>query len=233
MKYYPIYLDVDHQPVLVVGGGDVGTRKVLTLLECGASVTLVSPDATQKLIRLANTGQIEWKPRKYRASDLTRVFLVIGAANDEAVNRQISTRARQINLLCNIADKPEACNFILPSIVKRGDLLIAISTSGASPAYAKHLRKELEKQFGDEYAEFLTLMGAVRKKLLSVAHAPEAHKPLFESLVQNDLIHLIRSGDRQGVNALLVKTFGHGFEFDTIMKDTQKASRRGDCDDNP
>ncbi len=233
MKYYPICLDIDQQPVLVVGGGDVGARKVLALLECGASVRLVSPEATPKLAQLADNGQIEWKPRKYRDSDLDGVFLVIGATSDGMVNRQISARARRMNLLCNIADKPDACNFILPSIVKRGDLLIAISTSGASPAYAKHLRKKLEQQFGDEYAECLTLMGAVRKKLLSTAHAPEAHKPLFESLIQNGLIDRIRSRDRQAVNDLLVKTFGRGFEYDTIMKETQKANRRGDIDDNP
>lgn len=223
MKYYPVCLDVNHQPVLVVGGGDVGTRKVLTLLECGASVTLVSPDATPKLKRLSDTREIEWKPRKYRDSDLIGVFLVIGAASDESVNQRISNRALQLNLLCNIADRPEACNFILPSIVNRGDLIIAISTSGASPAYAKQLRKEFEHQFGDEYAEFLTLMGAVRQKLLSTAHAPETHKPLFESLVQNNLIDRIRSKDLHAVDALLVKTFGRGFEYDTIMKQAQES----------
>ncbi len=233
MKYYPVSLDVNHKPVLVVGGGDVGTRKVLTLVECGAHVTLVSPDATQKLVQLATSGRIEWKRRTYRVSDLTGIFLVIGAANNEPANRQISIQAQQLNLLCNIADKPKACNFILPSIVRRGDLLISISTSGTSPAFAKQLRKEFEKQFGNEYADFLKLMGAIRKKLLAQAHKPETHKPLFKSLLQNNLLQRIKNGDKNAINGLLMNTFGKGFEYETLMETKQMKNSRGKIDGSP
>ncbi len=233
MRYYPVCLDINQKPVLVVGGGDVGTRKVLTLVECGAHVAIVSPDATKKLVQLATSGRIEWKRRAYRVSDLTGIFLVIGATNNEQVNQQISTQAQQLNLLCNIVDKPKACNFILPSIVRRGDLLISISTSGTSPAFAKQLRKKFEKQFGNEYADFLKLMGAIRKKLLAQAHEPEARKPLFESLLQNDLMNRIKTGDKRAVNTLLLNTFGNGFEYETLMETKQKTSSRGNIDDNP
>jgi precorrin-2 dehydrogenase/sirohydrochlorin ferrochelatase len=148
MRYYPVNLDILNRKCLVVGGGGVGTRKVITLLDCGAIVTVVSLDIGEKLLKLAGNGLIAWEKRSYLTSDLDGIFLVIGATNNEKLNRQISADAEKINLLCNIADRPDVCNFILPSIVNRGDLVIAISTSGKSPAFAKKLRKELEKQFG-------------------------------------------------------------------------------------
>ena len=164
MRYYPVNLDVKNRRCLVVGGGGVGARKVQTLLECGAIVTVVSPAITGNLLKLADTGSLVLRQRSYRESDLDGMFLVIGATDDEDLNRRISGDAQQRNMLCNIADRPEACNFILPSIVNRGDLVIAISTSGKSPAFAKKLRRRLQKEFGPEYADFLRLMGAIRKK---------------------------------------------------------------------
>ena len=152
----------------------MGTRKVKTLLECQAEVTVVSPIVEETLQTLADTGKIKLEKRGYQKTDLDGMFLVIGTTDDEALNRGIYTDAQKQNKLCNIADSPESCNFILPSIVNRGDLIIAISTSGKSPAFAKKLRKDLEKEFGNEYAEFLKLMGAVRQRLLSRDHRPEA-----------------------------------------------------------
>jgi precorrin-2 dehydrogenase/sirohydrochlorin ferrochelatase len=121
-------------------------------------------------------------------------------------------------MLCNIADRPDVCNFILPAIVNRGDLVISISTSGKSPAFAKKLRKELEKQFGVEYAEFLRLMGAIRKKLLSEKHEPEAHKHLFEQLIKSDLVEMIKNNRKEDINFLLFDVLGHGYEFESLMK---------------
>ncbi|MBC8200005.1 MAG: bifunctional precorrin-2 dehydrogenase/sirohydrochlorin ferrochelatase [Desulfobacteraceae bacterium] len=218
MRYYPVNLDVLNRKCLVVGGGSVGTRKVITLLDCGAKVTLVSPDATKKLLELAGNGSITWEKRSYLVSDLDTMFLVIGATNDEELNRQISTDAEKINLLCNIADRPDVCNFILPSIVNRGDLVISISTSGKSPAFAKTLRKELEKQFGVEYAEFLRLMGAIRKKLLSEKHEPGAHKHIFERLISSDLVEMIKNNRKEDINSLLFDILGQGYEFESLMK---------------
>ncbi len=216
MRYYPVNLDILDRKCLVVGGGSVGTRKVLTLLDCGAIVTVVSPDVSEKLLELAGNGSIIWEKRSYLASDLDGMFLVIGATDDEELNRQISADAEKINLLCNIADRPEVCNFILPAIVNRGDLVIAISTSGKSPAFAKTLRKELEKQFGFEYAEFLRLMGAIRKKLLSEKHEPEAHKHLFEQMIKSDLVGMIKSNKKEEINSLLFEILGKGYEFESL-----------------
>ena len=217
MRYYPIHLDIQNRNCLVVGGGGVGTRKVTTLLNCGAKVTVVSPEISQRLHNLAETAPLTLKSRPYRCADLEGMFLVIGATDDETLNAQISSDAERRNTLCNIADRPEKCNFILPSILRRDDLVITISTSGRSPALAKKLRKTLERRFGPEYGDFLKLMGAIRSKLLSQAHEPEAHKPLFEQLIDSNLIALIQAGKTEDINALLAKILGDGYRFEELM----------------
>ena len=218
MRYYPVNLDIRNRKCLVVGGGSVGTRKAMTLLDCGAKVTVVSTDVTEQLLKLADHGSIIFKKRPYQTSDLDGKFLVIGATNNEESNRQIHADAELLGILCNIADRPESCNFILPSIVNRGDLVISISTSGKSPAFAKKLRKDLERDFGNEYAEFLKLMGAIRKILLSQNHEPEAHKHLFEQLISRGLIELIRDRKTTDINHLLLEILGEGYIFDELME---------------
>jgi len=197
MKYYPVNLDIRNRKCLVVGGGAVGTRKVMTLLDCGAKVTVVSTDVAEKLQELSDSDIIKLEKRPFQISDL-----------DEA---------ERLGILCNIADRPEDCNFILPAIVNRGDLIIAISTSGKSPAFAKKMRKDLEKKFGTEYAEFLKLMGEIRNKLLSEDHEPEAHKHLFEQLIKRDLVEMIKDRDIAAVNSLLFEILGEGYIFDELM----------------
>ena len=195
----------------------MGTRKVNTLLECGARVTVVSPRPSQQLTELAAEGAIKLCRRAYQSADVEGAFLVIGATDDEGLNQQISSDAALTNTLCNIADRPEVCNFILPSIIQRGDLVITISTSGKSPALAKQLRQKLETQFGKEYAEFLLLMGAIRKKLLRQAHAPEAHKTLFNQLIDSDLIQLMQAGKTEEINSLLYKILGEGYKIEELL----------------
>jgi len=217
MKYYPVHLDIKNRNCLVVGGGAVGTRKVNTLLTCGARVTVVSPAPSQQVKKLAAKRSITLRERVYRSADLKEMFLVIGATDDEKLNLQISKDAEQNSILCNIADRPEACNFILPSVVQRGELVITISTSGQSPALAKRLRRELEAQFGEEYADFLLLMGAIRKKLLSRTHEPEAHKALFNQLIDSNLIELLRVGKKKELNLLLYEILGEGYGIEELL----------------
>jgi precorrin-2 dehydrogenase/sirohydrochlorin ferrochelatase len=217
MQYYPVYLDIHHKNCLVVGGGSVGTRKVKTLLDCGASITVVSLAISKPLAMLADAKAIQVKKRAYRSTDTHGMFLIIGATNDETLNHQISRDAQRRNTLCNIADRPAVCNFILPSIVRRGDLIIAISTSGKSPALAKKLRQDMEKKYGQEYAVFLNLMGAIRNRLLKEAHAPEAHKPIFNRIIQSDLIDKIRDQDEDAVDAILFEILGRGYQFHDLL----------------
>lgn len=217
MRYYPIYLDIKDRDCLVIGGGSVGTRKVMTLLACGANVTVVSTAATEKLKELSDSGVIQLKERDFQIADLDDRFLVIGATDNQELNFKIHAEAERRGLLCNIADRPKACNFILPSIVNRGDLIIAVSTSGKSPAFAKKLRKHLEKEFGDEYTKFLNLMGAIRQKLLNQDHEPEAHKHLFEQLIERDLVQMLKNGDTENINSLLLEVLGEGYELETLI----------------
>lgn len=218
MRYYPVCLDIKNRICTVVGGGQVGTRKVKTLLKCGARVTVVSPAATDELSQMANQEQIVLKLRPYRSTDLAASFLVIGATDDQVLNRRIYEDAEAAQRLCNIADQPELCNFVLPALVNQGDLTIAVSTSGRSPAFAKHLRRQLQGQFGPEYSRFLDLMGAIRCRLLSAEHAPEVHKPLFERLIQNNLLEMIKVDDRKGINTLLERVLGPDFKYEELME---------------
>ncbi|MFZ0613638.1 MAG: bifunctional precorrin-2 dehydrogenase/sirohydrochlorin ferrochelatase [Desulfobacterales bacterium] len=224
MRYYPINLDIRDRNCLVIGGGGVGTRKALGLLACGARVTVVSPDISARLLNLAARNALVLHQRAYREDDLQSMFLVIGATDDQDLNRRIHRDAENRGILCNIADRPEICNFILPSVVQRSELTISISTSGRSPALAKKLRRDLELAFGEEYGLLLQLMGAIRHRLLSEAHAPEAHKPLFEKLVNSDLAAMIREDRRSDIDRLLREVLGHGFTYDTLMEKSDPAA---------
>jgi precorrin-2 dehydrogenase/sirohydrochlorin ferrochelatase len=217
MGYYPILLDLADKPCVVVGGGEVATRKVEGLLSCGAKVRVVAPEITRKLQELVDTDRIVWISRPYLSGDLRQAWLVIGATNDEAVNRQIYADCKENGTLCNIADRPECCEFILPSVIRRGDLVVAISTSGKSPAFAKTLRKRMEKEFGAEFEVFLKLMGVIRKRLLAEAHEPEAHKHVFEKLIDQGLLDRIRDGDVDHIDGILAEVLGNGYRFEELL----------------
>lgn len=219
MRYYPVNLDVQNRDCLVVGGGGVGERKVKTLLECGARVTVVTTLATERLQALASEGHIDLKTRGYEPSDLEGKFLVIGATDSEEINEKISEDAARRGLLCNIADRPAACSFVLPAIVRQGDLVIAISTSNKSPAVARRIRQTLEKEFGPEYAVLLNLMGVIRQKLLAEAESPEAHKRMFERLLDEGLLEMIRDNRIKDVDSLLNDVLGKAYGWNLYRED--------------
>ena len=216
-QYYPINLNIRNRKCLVVGGGSVGSRKANTLLECGAKVTVISPELTAVLLGLAEKKAIEWISRPYDESDIRGVFLVIAATNDYRLNHRIYLDARKFNKLCNIADQPEACDFILPSIVRREDLVITVSTSGKSPAYAGKVKQKLENCFGNENAVFLRMMGSIRKRMLSESDDAKSHKILFEKIVYSDIVELIKGGLIDQINDKLNKILGEGYDFDTLI----------------
>jgi precorrin-2 dehydrogenase/sirohydrochlorin ferrochelatase len=220
MRYYPIQLDIRGRSCLVVGGGGVGTRKVQSLLACGARVTVVSPTVTDDLRGLAARGDIRLLEREYVSGDPQGMFVVIGAADDEGLNRRVSADCERLRILCNISDRPEICNFILPAVVRRGDLTITVSTSGKSPALAKKLRQTLQSQFGEEYAVLLDLMGAIRERLLAQAHAPEEHKPIFEKIVHSDILTWIRERRLQEIDGLLAAVLGEGWHAEDLLTKT-------------
>jgi len=217
MRYYPINLDLEDRPCLVVGGGAVGTRKVKTLLDCAARVTVVSPQCSATLSALAGTRRLTLQRRGYRRSDLDGVHLVFAAASDPAVNRRVKSDAREAGVLCNLAQRPQDGDFILPSLVRQGDLVLSISTSGASPALAKHLRQRLETQFGPEYAMLLRLLKAVRRHLIDAGHDPDGHRRLLVRLVDGPLLEWLKSGDMTAVDELLERELGLSGGLDRLM----------------
>jgi precorrin-2 dehydrogenase/sirohydrochlorin ferrochelatase len=145
----------------------------------------------------------------------------MGATGDEEVNRRISEDASGRGILCNIADCPGGCTFVLPAVVSQGDLVIAISTSNKSPAVAKRIRQALEKEFGPEYATLLKVMGAIRERLLAQAKSPESHKQKFERLLDEGLLEMIREERTQEVSQLLQDALGEGYTWEELMRTDQ------------
>lgn len=164
--YYPLLLNIAQAPCLVVGGGKVAERKVLSLLDCGAKVRVVSPRSSLKLREMAAGGQIELLPRHFKPSDIKGASLVIAATDNGPLNEKVASATGKKGILTNVVDNPRLGNFIVPSVVRRGDLLIAIATSGESPALARKLREEIEARYGEEYAQLLPLLSRWRRQLL-------------------------------------------------------------------
>lgn len=216
MLYYPIFLKVENRACLVVGGGEVGARKVKTLLDSGAFVGVVSPELTPWLEEKIRAGLIELVASHYEEHQLEGCFLVIAATDDLDLNSRIAGDAERRGLLCNVVDYPQEGNFILPSLVQRGALTVAISTSGKSPALARQLRQQLEERFGEEYDEFLKLMGAVRSRLLKESKDSKANKDKFNQLVQSELLQQVKLRNAEGVDRILHTVLGPGYSLKNL-----------------
>jgi len=161
-SYYPVFLDIAGKKCVVVGGGEVAFRKVNTLLENGAEVEVISPELCPEL---EATREISISHRPYQPGDLAGAFLAIVATDNRETNHQIAMEARSRGVLVNVVDDVEYCDFILPSLVHRGDITIAISTAGKSPALARKLRTRLEKEFGEEYAVLVRIIEEIRREI--------------------------------------------------------------------
>ena len=192
MKYYPVFWDIADKKCVVVGGGEIAARKVQRLLDCGAKVSVISPELHPELIALKKDRRISHIPSAYESKYIDSAAMVIGATDNEEINAAISQDASAKGIPVNIVDDPQKCDFILPSIVERGDLTIAISTGGKSPALARHLREELETRYSAEYEIFLRILGDLR---LQMAKNAGAGKSWFHSLIASDILELIRKKD--------------------------------------
>lgn len=201
MKYYPVCLQIEGRRCLVIGGGKVAERKVRGLLDSGAEVVVVSPELTAGLAQLRTEGLIAWEARGYEADDVAGFFLVMAATDEQAVQDQVQRDANRHNILLNVADVPEKCNFILPALVKRGSLSLAISTSGKSPALAKRLREELQVWLGEEYGLLAEAMGVIRPYVLGWGLAQGDNEKMFQRLVDGAILDFIRQRDWPGLQA--------------------------------
>ncbi len=193
MKTYPICLsDLCQQRVIVAGGGRVALRKVRGLLAAGAFITLISPEIDETLLDLAQTESLTLERRAYQLGDLRGAFLVIAATDDPQVNQAIWQEARSERCLINVVDDPAHSNFILPAVVRQGEFSIAISTGGASPALARHVRERLETEFGPEYGELTQLLGELRSVLLCTFPTGEERLNAALKLIDADLIEILK-----------------------------------------
>ncbi len=194
-KYYPVFVDIEEQPCLVVGGGAIAEEKAGSLLECGGVVTVISPDLTDALRDHADRGALHWFARPYESGDVRGFRLVISATDSAEVNDRVYRDAEAEGIMVNVVDVPALCRYIVPSIVRQGDLCIAISTGGKSPALAKKIRGQLEGAYGPEYAELLDLLGAYRPRMKDAyPDEIETRARLWTSLVDSDLLDLLRAG---------------------------------------
>src|SRR6267143_531492 len=178
-KLFPMFLKLSARPCLVVGAGTIAESKIASLLETGARVRVVAPEATAQVRSWASSKNIEWHQRVFQPADLEGMLLVVAATPSTELHELIYKEATQRGVLCNIVDVPSLCDFYYSSVVQRGALQIAISTAGQSPALAQRLRKQLENQFGAEYEEWLAQLGEARDKLHSAKLDPEDRKRLL------------------------------------------------------
>lgn len=203
MSCYPILVCMEGKKVLVVGGGMVAQRKIETLLEYKASVHVVSRDVTSALRMLAEGNRIHWMGREYDEESLEGVFMVIAATDDPGLNHRVSEDAKRRGMLINAVDQPRDCNFIVPSTLRRGDLVIAVSTSGKSPALAKKIREKLEEDFGKEYAPLLVLMGRLRREVISRGLSQLENKQIFQDLLDSPILEGIARKDWKEVTEIV------------------------------
>ncbi len=193
MRYYPAFLDLNGRRCVVVGGGKVASRKVSSLLKAGAMVTVISPELAPTLSRLKDRGLITHVRGRFAPGRLRGAFLVFSATDQPAENERVASAARRLNIPVNVADLPELCSFIVPSVVERGPLLIAVSTSGASPAMSRAIRLELEKLYGRQFAGYLRALSRLREKAMRQL-PPGQRRKLFKSMASDDIIRTIRAG---------------------------------------
>jgi precorrin-2 dehydrogenase len=193
--FYPAFINLENRPVLVVGGGAVAERKVETLLETGALVTVVSPEITQQLQEYTRLKRITFRQRSFLPSDADGVSLVISATDDPATQAEVASIATLKNILVNTVDKPELCSFIVPAILRRGDITIAISTSGKSPSLAAELRTRVEGILTDDVARTAAMLGAVRQEVHEHFADSDDRKRVFDSIIRSGIIEWIAGYD--------------------------------------
>jgi len=181
MSLFPMFLKLEGKRCLVVGAGKIGESKIRSLLIARAQVRVIAPSATPIVSTWAHAGVLDWEARPFHADDLNSIFLVVGATSSIEINDAVYREAQARNILCNIVDDPERCDFYYPSVVRRGDLQVAISTAGHSPALAQRLRREFEAQLAPVYAGWLEELGRTRKELFARPIEPERRRTLLHS----------------------------------------------------
>ena len=201
-RYYPAFIDVRGRNCVVIGGGPLGEEKVIKLLECDAKVIVIAPEVTPVVEELASAGKVEWLIREYQSGDLARAFIAIASLDDDEANRQIYAEAEERNVLLNVVDVTHLCTFIAPSVARRGEVTVATSTGGASPALARTFREKLESSRILEYADLAPVLARGRAELrMRGLRVPPDH---WQSCITEDLLNTVQKGDDNGAYELLM-----------------------------
>jgi uroporphyrin-III C-methyltransferase/precorrin-2 dehydrogenase/sirohydrochlorin ferrochelatase len=207
-NYYPVLLDLRNRRAVVVGGGTVAEGKVGPLLEAGAEVTVIAPALTPGLSLRAREDRLVHVGRSYQPGDLMDAHLVIAATDDPEVNHAVHAEAEKRRIPVNVVDDPAYCGFILPSILRQGELVVAVSTSGNAPALAVRIRERLERELGDEYRRFLELAGSIRAPLADRFPDFQIRKRLWYRLVDSDMLALLRAGEEDRARQRMTEIMG-------------------------
>jgi precorrin-2 dehydrogenase/sirohydrochlorin ferrochelatase len=187
MSLFPIFLKLTNRPCIVIGAGHLAESKIESLQAANARITVIAPHASPRIEEMSASGEITWHQREYATGDLTGQFLVVAATNVPAVNRAVFAEAESAGILINAVDDPPFCDFYFPSVVRRGDLQIAISTAGHSPALAQRLRKEINAILPLDTGDWLTELGNLRREVLQLEPLNEARKELLHQLASREV----------------------------------------------
>jgi len=208
MGYYPIFLDMSDRPCLVIGGGPVAERKVEALLAVGARLTVISPVVTERLESWGREGRIRVVARRYRSDDLDGYALAFAATDEGGVNAAVAGEGRAAGVWVNAVDDPAHCDFILPSVLRRGDLVVAVATGGTSPAFSRVVREELEAYFTEDYAVLAEVVTEVRRELRDTGRRPDWEA--WRRALDGDMRRLIAEGRREEAKARLLRRLAAG-----------------------
>ena len=195
MTFYPIFLNLQGRRIVVVGGGEVAERKIESLLDTGASIVVISPEVTPAIASLFRQNRIEICNRTYSSGDCAGAALVFSATGDPEISRAVHAEAAALGVFVNTADQPSQCRFIMPAVVRRGDIGVAISTSGTSPALAARLRRKISGVIGPEYARLAQLLSRARPGIRRKVQAEAKRKDLHYRIIDSDIISLLKIND--------------------------------------
>jgi siroheme synthase-like protein len=195
--YYPIYIDIEDRDVVIVGGGNVCARKAETMMKYGARVTVVSPEFIDEIETWAREGALQIKRKTYDDADLEGANIVIASTDDQAVNEQVAADCRRRRIPVNVVDVTPLCEFIVPAIIEKGSIQIAISTGGKSPALGRTLKEDLQRLIGPEYAEVNDVLGTLREGAKRVLPTDVDRKRFFDGIITRGILDMLREGRRK------------------------------------
>ena len=195
--YYPIFIDVEDHDVVIIGGGEVCARKAETMMRYGAKVTIVSPEFTPEIERWGKDGKLTLRRKRYESGDLDGASIVIASTDDTSVNEQVAADARARKVPVNVVDVTPLCEFIVPAIIDKGSVTLAVSTGGKSPALARTLKEDLQRLVGPEYAEVNDVLGTLRESAKRVLPTDVDRKRFFDGIIARGILDMLRDGRRR------------------------------------